>query len=282
MKEIIIDTVLDSVRLIPFLFLTYLVMEYLEHKTGDMAARVVERSGRFGPLLGALLGIFPQCGFSAAGSSLYAGGVITTGTLFAIYLSTSDEMLPIMLSEAVPASVVCKILLCKVIVGACAGFLIDTLRRRHGGREEREHIGEMCGRDRCHCERGIVRSAAYHTAQVVCFLALVMFGLNLLLDFAGESVLERLFQSVGIAGELTAGLIGLIPNCAASVMITQLYLEGALNFGSMLAGLLTGSGIGLLVLFRVNPDWKENAAITFGLYLIGTACGIMANAAGLM
>lgn len=282
MKEIILDTILDSVRLIPFLFLTYVAMEWMEHKTGSLAARIVEKSGRFGPLFGAVLGIFPQCGFSAAGSGLYAGRVITLGTLFAIYLSTSDEMLPIMLSESVPMETIGRILFCKLIIGMCVGFLIDTLRRRHSGYDGRIQIGEMCGHEHCHCEKGIFRSAVYHTFQVTFFIMLVTFGLNYLLHAAGEDALSGLFLHYGILGELTAGLIGLIPNCAASVMITQLYLEGALNFGSMLAGLLTGAGIGLLVLFRVNHNWKENAAITVGLYLVGTACGIMANAAGLM
>lgn len=282
MKEVILDTIMDSVRLVPFLFFTYLVMEWLEHKTSSVAAQIVEKSGRFGPLIGAVLGIFPQCGFSAVGSGLYAGRVITLGTLFAIYLSTSDEMLPIMLSEAVPMGVIGRILFCKLMIGMGAGFLVDTLRRRHNREDGHVHIREMCGHDHCHCEKGIFRSAFRHTLQVTFFILLVTFGLNFLMHEGGEEVLSELFLNHGIWGELTAGLIGLIPNCAASVMITQLYLEGILNYGSMLAGLLTGSGIGLLVLFRVNHDWKENAAITAGLYLIGTACGIMANAAGLM
>lgn len=282
MREILLDTVIDSIRLIPFLFLTYLIMEWLEHKTGDMTRQAVEKAGRFGPLIGAVLGIFPQCGFSAAGSSLYAGRVITLGTLFSIYLSTSDEMLPIMISEAVPAGLIFRILFCKVVIGMGMGFLIDMLLRRHGKEMEHIHIGEMCDHDHCHCEEGIVKSAVYHTAQVTFFILLISFVLNLLLYAAGEEALSELFLKYGILGELTAGLIGLIPNCAASVMITQLYLEGVLNFGALLSGLLTGSGIGLLILFRVNHSWKENVCITVLLYVIGIVCGIAANAAGIV
>lgn len=285
--EIIEDTLLDSVKLIPFLFLTYLAMEWLEHKTGDAAKKIVEKSGKLGPLVGAVLGAFPQCGFSTAGSSLYAGRVITLGTLFAIYLSTSDEMLPIMLSEDVALSVIGKILLLKVLLGFAAGFLIDLLLRKKD-REEHEHhtqhsyIGEMCDHEHCHCEEGIIRSAMVHTLQVTFFIVLISFALNLLLHAVGEEALSELFLSQGILGELTAGLIGLIPNCAASVTVTQLYLKGVLSFGAMLSGLLTGSGVGLLVLYRVNHNWKENVYITAALYIVGTVCGIIVNLLGIM
>lgn len=280
-EEIIHHTIADSVSLIPFLFLTYLIMEWMEHKTGDAAKKIVEKSGRFGPLVGAVLGAFPQCGFSAAGSSLYAGRVITLGTLFAIYLSTSDEMLPVMLSEAVPFPVIGKIILCKIVIGFVMGFLIDLICRKHG-REEHEHIGEMCSHDHCHCEEGILKSAIRHTLQVTFFIVLISFVLNLVLHTLGEDVLAELFLNYGILGELTAGLIGMIPNCAASVTVTQLYLEGVLNFGAMLSGLLTGSGVGLLVLYRTNHNWKENVCITGILYIIGTVCGIAVNYMGIV
>lgn len=279
--EIIHQTILDSVKLIPFLFLTYLVMEWMEHKTGDVAKKIVEKSGKLGPLVGAILGAFPQCGFSAAGSSLYAGRVITIGTLFSIYLSTSDEMLPIMLSEAVPFSVIGKILFLKILIGFIMGFLIDMILR-HRGKEEHEHIGEMCNHDHCHCEEGIWKSAAVHTLQVTFFIVVITFVLNLVLYSVGEDALSELFLNRGILGEMIAGLIGMIPNCAASVMVTQLYLEGVLSFGAMLSGLLTGSGVGLLVLYKVNHNWKENVCITGVLYIIGTVCGIVVNYVGMV
>ena len=279
--EIIHHTLIDSIKLVPFLFLTYLAMEWMEHKTGDVAKKIVEKSGRFGPLVGAVLGAFPQCGFSAAGSSLYAGRVITLGTLFAIYLSTSDEMLPIMISAAVPLSVIGKILLLKITIGFIMGFIVDMIVRKRGW-EEQEHIGDMCDHEHCHCEEGIWKSAIVHTLQVTFFIVMITFVLNLVLHSAGEEVLAEWFLRYGILGEITAGLIGLIPNCAASVVVTQLYLEGVLSFGAMLSGLLTGSGVGLLVLYRVNHDWKENLYITGMLYVIGIVCGIIVNLLGIM
>ncbi len=281
MLEIIEDTLLDSVKLIPFLFLTYLAMEWMEHKTGDAAKKIVEKSGKLGPLVGAVLGAFPQCGFSAAGSSLYAGRVITLGTLFAIYLSTSDEMLPIMLSEEVPFSVIGRILCLKILIGFVAGFLIDTVLR-HRGKLSQAHIGEMCDHDHCHCEEGTLKSAAIHTLQVTFFIVLITFVVNLVLHTVGEDALSELFLNKGILGEMTAGMIGLIPNCAASVTVTQLYLKGVLSFGAMLSGLLTGAGVGLLVLFKVNHSWKENVCIVGILYITGTMCGIVVNLLGIM
>lgn len=282
MKEIVLDTVMDGIRLIPFLFFTYLAMEWLEHKTGDMTRQAVRRSGRFGPLFGAVAGAFPQCGFSAAGSSLYAGRVITLGTLFSIYLSTSDEMLPIMISEAVPVGLIGKTLLCKIAIGLIVGACIDMALRGRRAERRSAFVGEEDWHSHCSREKGIVRSAAAHTLQVTLFILLITFLLNVLLHEVGEDALANLFLQYPVVGELTAGLIGLIPNCASSVMITQLYLQGILHFGAMLSGLLTGSGVGLLVLYRVNHNWKENALITAGLYAVGVVCGVVATAAGMV
>lgn len=285
MREIIADTIMDTLRLLPFLFVTYLAMEWLEHKTGTVTKEMVKRSGRFGPLVGAVLGVVPQCGFSAAAGSLYAGRVITLGTLFSVYLSTSDEMLPILISESAPVALIGRILFCKVAIGLCMGVCIDLLLHRREKEHTHMHIEELCGHAHCHCgeaEKGLLRPALFHTLQVAFFIFLVSLGLNALLEGAGEEALADLFLRYGILGELTAGLIGLLPNCASSVMITQLYLEGVLNFGALLSGLLTGSGIGLLVLYRVNRNWKENVGITIGLYVTGTVFGIVVNAVGLV
>lgn len=284
MREILLDTATDSVRLVPFLFVTYLLMEWLEHKTGKVARQAVQKSGRLGPLFGAVAGAFPQCGFSAAGSSLYAGRVITLGTLFSIYLSTSDEMLPILISEAAPMALIGRILLCKIVIGLCVGLSVDLLLRRRGEEKKRRllrGISESDGHSHCGCGKGILRSAASHTLQVFFFIFLVSLCLNLLLEQIGGDALAGLFIQYPVVGELTAGLIGLIPNCASSVVLTQLYLKGALSFGALLSGLLTGSGIGLLVLYRVNHHWKENVCITASLYLVGVICGIMVSTVGM-
>ena len=276
MLDVILDAVIDTVKLIPFLFLTYLAMEYLEHKTGSKAQRLVQRAGRFGPVIGGLLGVVPQCGFSAAASGLYTGRVITLGRLFAIYLSTSDEMLPILISEQAPIGLIGKILFAKAAIGIFAGMLIDFVLRKKGV-EEHEHIHEICEHDHCHCEEGagVFRSALTHTLQISIFILVVTFGLNLILHFVGEDALANLVLNRRILGPALAGLIGLIPNCAGSVAITQLYLEGAMSIGSAMAGLLTGSGVGLLILFRMNPDKKENLKILALLYGIGVLAGIL-------
>ncbi len=266
-------TFIDTIKLIPFLFLTYFAMEYLEHKSEEKVNMWVRRSGKLGPVIGSLLGIVPQCGFSAAASNLYAGRVISMGTLFAIYLSTSDEMLPILLSEKAPVRVILPILLAKAAVGMVAGFLIDLFYRKKG--EEHVHIHEICEHEHCHCERGILRSAFSHTLQITFFIFVIGFVLELALGVIGEEYLQRLILDRPVVGPLLAGIVGLIPNCAASVVVTQLYLQGIIGVGSLLAGLLTGSGVGLLVLFKVNHDNKENFRILGLLYIIGVIVGIV-------
>lgn len=274
MKEIILDTLIDSIKLLPFLFFTYVCMELLEHSTGDRVKSVIEKSGSFGPLLGGILGVVPQCGFSAAASNLYAGKIITLGTLLAIFLSTSDEMLPILISEAVPLAAILKILMWKVFIAILAGFLVDLLYRKKGeGNEQRIH--ELRDHGHNHCEHGILRSALGHTLQIFTFLLLISFLLNCFMHYVGEGALSGLILNRPVIGVLLAGLVGLIPNCAASVLITKLYLQNAMGFGAMMAGLLVGAGVGILVLCRVNKDKKECVRIIALLYIIGTAAGIL-------
>lgn len=274
MLDSILDALLDTAKLLPFLFLTYLAMEYLEHKAGQKAEALVKKAGGFGPVIGGALGIVPQCGFSAAASNLYAGRVISLGTLIAIYLSTSDEMLPILISEKASVVLIAELLLAKAVIGMIVGLIIDFLMRRKGV-QEHEHIHEICEHEHCHCEKGILRSALSHTAQIAFFVLLITFALNLILFFVGEDALANLILNRPVLGPVLAGLVGLIPNCAGSVVITQLYLEGVISIGAAMAGLLTGSGVGLLVLFRVNHDRKENLRILGLLYGIGVLVGIV-------
>lgn len=278
MLDTILDALLDTVKLIPFLFLTYIIMEYLEHKTGEGAQRLIKKAGRYGPVIGGVLGIVPQCGFSAAASNLYAGRIITLGTLMAIYLSTSDEMLPILISEHAPVDVILKILLAKAVIGGLAGTAIDFLLRKRKA-EEHNHIHEICEHEHCGCEQGIFRSALAHTAKISLYVFFIGIALNIILYFAGSEALANLLLDHAILGPVLAGLVGLIPNCAGSVAITQLYLQGALDIGGAMAGLLTGSGVGLLVLFRVNHDRKESLRILGLLYGVGVFAGILAGLA---
>lgn len=280
MSHIIIHTFEDTIKLLPFLFLTYLAMEYLEHRTGDKAKAAIQKSGRFGPIIGGILGAVPQCGFSAAASNLYAGRIITLGTLMAIYLSTSDEMLPILISEAVPVSTILAILLWKMGIGILAGVGIDlVLRKRHESKEMDIH--HLCEHEHCHCERGIFRSAVRHTLQIFVFILLITLALNLVLHTVGEDALAGLIFNRPVIGVLLSGLVGLIPNCASSVLITQLYLEGAMGFGAMMAGLLVGAGVGILVLCRVNENKKECIRVITLLYAIGTFAGLVLELTGI-
>lgn len=275
MYDIILDTLMDGIRLLPFLFVTYLVMEYIEHKMSAGARRVVQTSGKFGPLIGSIAGIFPQCGFSAAAASLYAGRVITRGTLIAIFLSTSDEMLPVFISRQVPVRVILSVLGMKVVIGMAAGFLVDLLFSVVKKQPEQEmDIHHMCEHDHCHCEDGILKSALVHTAHIFFFIILVSFILNLVIDGVGEESLTEIILNQPLIGSLLSGAVGLIPNCAASVVITQLYLDGAMSLGAMMSGLLVGAGVGLIVLFRTNDSLKENLTMTGILYVIGVVAGI--------
>lgn len=274
MLDLLLDALLDTLKLIPFLFLTYLAMEYMEHRTGEKTQTLIKRAGRFGPVIGGVLGVVPQCGFSAAASNLYAGRVISLGTLMAIYLSTSDEMLPILISEHAPAGTILRILLAKAVIGIFAGLLTDLMLRRKR-REEHQHIHDICEHEHCRCEEGILKSAVSHTLQIALFILVIGLALNLLLYFAGEELLANLILNHPVAGPLLAGLVGLVPNCAGSVVITKLYLEEVIGVGAMLAGLLTGSGVGLLILFRVNHHKKENLQVLGLLYAIGVLAGIL-------
>lgn len=266
-------TLLDTVNLIPFLFITYLVMEYMEHKAGDHTGNLVKRAGRLGPVFGAIAGVIPQCGFSAAAANLFTGRVISLGTLIAIFLSTSDEMLPILISEKAPVSTILTFVGIKVVVGMIAGLVIDIVLPPKG--DDHDHIHEMCEEEHCHCEKGIFVSALTHTLHITFFILLITFVLNLVMHTVGEEALGNLVLNRPVLGPIVSGVIGLIPNCASSVVLTQLYLKGAMGLGGLMAGLLVNAGIGILVLFRVNHHMKENFKVLGLTYGIGVVAGIL-------
>ena len=286
--DILKDTTIDTVKLIPFLFLTYLAMEYLENKAGQKTVRMLLGAGKKGPVIGGILGVVPQCGFSAAAANLYSGGVITVGTMIAVFLSTSDEMLPILisssigitrilLSEQADVRKIMAILIGKIIVGIVAGILVDIGVRVLGkGYQRGLHIHDICEHDHCHCEEGsIVKSALIHSVQILVFIYVISFALNAVVEWIGMEEVMNVVTHYPIAGIFLAGLVGLIPNCAASITITKFYLEGVLNVGSMFAGLLSCAGIGLIVLFKTNHSWKKNVMIVTTLYGISVVCGII-------
>lgn len=335
--DALVDAVLDTAKLIPFLLITYMGMEYLEHKAEKHTTGMLEKAGHFGPLIGAAVGILPQCGFSAAASSLFAGGVISVGTLIAVFLSTSDEMLPIFISEGVHPATMLRVLATKAILGLISGFLLDVFMRhgRHTKAPEK-HIHDLCVHEHCDCDddeeeelhteaahtheanaddhthrhvaeehhshehaaahahaghhhhhhqkgfMGIAMPALHHTIQITGFIFFITLIITLLVEGIGAEALGHFLSGKPIVGVFLAGVVGLIPNCAASVSITQLYLMGILNAGQMMAGLLVGAGVGLLVLFRTNDHPNENLRITIMLYGLGVFWGLVIEYLGIV
>lgn len=274
--DVICDTMIDGIRILPFLFLAYLAMECLEHWTGGKMQAIVRKSGKAGPAIGAILGIFPQCGFSAAAANLYAGRIITMGTLMAVFLSTSDEMLPIMISENVSIFMIGKILFVKVFFAMAAGFLVDALFRK----KEEPRIEHLCERQHCHCERGIWRSAFSHTWRIFLYIMIISLILNFAIALIGEETLAAIVMNKPVLSLFVSALVGMIPNCASSVILTQLYLSGVLGAGALMAGLLSGSGVGFLVLLRVNEDRKGSLRIFGLLYAFGVCAGALIQILG--
>ena len=281
MWDAILDSLIDTVKLIPFLLITYIIMEFIEHKTSHKTKDAIKKSGHFGPLIGGILGVVPQCGFSAAASSLYSARIITLGTLIAVFLSTSDEMLPILISEAVDVRIILSILGIKLVIAVIVGFIIDLFfRKKFETSEDEPEIKDLCEHEHCHCEHGIFKSALKHTINITLYIFIISLVLNIIIYFIGENNLAHILNSTPIIGPIIASLVGLNPNCASSVIITQLYLSKVLNFATMIAGLLVNTGVGLLILFRTNKDLKENIKITVLLFAIGVIFGIIFDLIG--
>lgn len=277
MGDILLDAVLDCIKLLPFLYISYVAVEYAEHKMSRKTKEWIFRAGKAGPVLGGLIGIIPQCGFSAAAAGLFAGGILTPGTLLAVFLSTSDEMLPVMVSSGMPLQQILKILAVKAVTGMAVGLLVDLVIDRFlGGRKPIPDAPELCVHEHCHCgEHGIFRSALHHTVRIAAFLFVISILLGFGMDYlGGHGITDSMLHLAGLE-EAMAALVGMIPNCAASVLITELYISGVLDAGALFAGLLCGAGTGLLVLFRENPDRKQSLALLAVLYVSGTAAGIL-------
>ena len=282
MLEVIEDALIDSIKLLPFLFITYLIMEYIEHKTSDKSKEAIKKSGKFGPIIGSILGIFPQCGFSVSATNLYAARVITLGTLISVYLSTSDEMLPIFISEAVPVTTILKILGIKLVIGMIAGILIDLcLRLKNRNKDEEEKIVDLCEKEHCHCGHGIVKSALKHTINIFIFILIITLLINIAIYFVGEERIASFIEINPVLGPVLAGIIGLIPNCASSVILTKLYLENIVTATTMISGLLVNAGVGLAVLFKMNKGIKQNILIVILLYAIGVISGLILQLVGI-
>lgn len=278
MIDVIIDTLIDILKIIPFLFICFLLMEFIEHKINESSKEKIVKSGRFGPFIGSFLGLIPQCGFSAAATNMYVTRVISLGTLISIYLSTSDEMLPILIVNKVDMKLILYILLIKVVVGMICGFLIDLFLRR----KEHEHIKDFCDEKHCDCEHSILISSLRHTFSITLFLMIALLILNFGVNYLGENKIGSILSNNSYFEPFMTSLIGLIPNCASSVIITSLFIKGTLSFGSLISGLLTNSGVGLLILFKVNKNIKENMFILFLVYFIGVLSGLFINWLGVL
>lgn len=276
--DIILDALIDTAKMLPFLFAVYLLIEYLEHKASDKLANSLRRLGPFGPVGGALFGCIPQCGFSVAVSNLYSGRLVSLGTLIAVYIATSDEAVPILLSNPQSVGEVWKLIAAKAVIAILAGLLVDGVMKffHRRGNEENEPYHDLC--EDCGCEEhGILYSAIKHTAQIFAFLFVVSLILGFAIYLLGEERLDRVLMTDSAFQPFLAALIGLIPNCSASVVLTNLYAAGSLSFGSVVAGLSTGAGLGLVVLFRTKKNLKQNISITALLYAIGAISGLIIN-----
>lgn len=277
LEEVLLHGILDTLKIVPFLFLTYLLMEFIEHRAGEKAEKFMQRAGVFAPAVGGALGAVPQCGFSAAASNLFAGRVISIGTLVAVFLSTSDEMLPILISGSVPLGTVLLVVLYKALVGIMVGLLVDLVLRIMKKPSGAINIDAICDEDNCHCERGIWYSALHHTLTISLFVLLVTLAINALVYFVGEESLGAIMYDKPVISHLIAAIFGLVPNCAASVALATLCTEGLITAGTMISGLFSGAGVGLLVLFRVNKHIKENLIIVLILVASGVIFGLIGD-----
>lgn len=266
---------LETALMAPILFLAYLFMEWLEHAGSTKLTNTINRSKRFGPILGSALGLIPQCGFSGAIAGMYAAGTVTAGTLIAVILATSDEMLPLMIPNVLTGGIsiftVVLILVLKLFSGIIVGFAVDFIRhRRHTDKEQ--HIHDFCEQEHCSCDNGVFRSAALHTLKVLAIVLAVSVVLHFAVELIPESALKNILN-FPVLSDIAAAILGLVPSCAVSVMLTELYIEGALGVGPLLCGLLTNGGVGLLVLYRVNRNKKDNLIITLIVFATGLLIG---------
>ena len=261
----------DTLRMLPVLFLAYLLMEALEHFEGGRLSAFMRKSRKLGPLMASAIGLIPQCGFSGGIASLYAAGTVTTGTLIAVILATSDEMLPVLLSANISIKIIIAILFAKLLIGTLFGFITDFILKRKNT-EVKENIHEFCEREHCSCKDGVVLSALKHTLKIAGIILIVIALLNFLFELISQDTLKSILN-IPVISELFASLIGLIPSCTVSVLLTNLYANGALGISPLLCGLLTNGGIGLLVLYRANPNKKANLLITVTILVIGFVAG---------
>lgn len=271
MSDILIDSLIDTIKLIPFLLITFLILELIEHKLKNKTNQIISTSDKFGPIIASFLGILPQCGFSVMATNLYATRIITLGTLISVYLSTSDEMLPLLLAHKTSFHQILTIIGIKITVAIISGSLIDLLVKEKSSKT----VHDFCDEEHCHCEKGIIPSSIKHTLQITIFILIANLILNTILSTNISTKIQNILETSKYIAPFFSSLVGLIPNCGSSVLLTELYLSNIINQATLLAGLLTGSGVALLVLFRTNKNLKETLKIILILYLIGSLTGLI-------
>lgn len=288
--DILLDTILDCARLLPFLFIAFLLIEALEHYSSDLSKKALEKVGKAGPVIGALCGCVPQCGFSVLAANLFAGGVISPGTLIAVFLSTSDEAIIIILGNPGYLKEIGTLIVAKIIIAVAAGYITDFFFAKRI--MEPRRAGELCEHCGCHDHdeedeheeheglHHVLIPALRHTAQILIYLFIFLLVLNMIVELIGEEAFSGFLLVDTIFQPFLAAVIGFIPNCAASVILTQLYLNGVLSFSSVIAGLCTSAGAGLLILFRVNRHRKESVKIIALMYVYAVAAGVILFLAG--
>lgn len=272
MLDVIIDTLKDTVRILPFLFFAFLIIEFIEHRLNKKIEKTITKANKFGPLLGSLFGLLPQCGFSVMATNLYITRILSIGTLISIYLSTSDEMLPILISKNVSIWLILEIVFIKFSVGIASGILIDLIFKNKKALKENY---EICETLNCSCNKGIIKGAVKHTLNIILFIIMTNFILNTLFYYIGSENISKIFLKNSVFGPFISSLVGLIPNCGSSIIITELYLSSAISFGSLISGLLSNNGIAILILFKSNKNIKENLFIVSLVYFIGVFIGVL-------
>lgn len=281
LTDVLLESLIETLCVIPFLFLTYLFMEFLEHKAANSTLSFLSKAGPLGPLAGSALGLAPQCAFSAVAANLYTGRVITVGTMLAVFLSTSDEMIFIMLGEGVGFEAILISLAFKLAVSLTVGFGVDLILKLMKRGERKIDIDAMCENNGCHCERGILSSAIHHTVTVTIFIFAVSIAVNTLVYFIGTDILGGAMSKLPVLSHLLAAFIGLIPGCATSVALTSLFTHGIITGGVMMSGLLSGAGVGTLILLKVNKSWQERLFVLAMLVVSGFTFGLIFDLCGL-
>ena len=275
MLNCIKDGLIDTLKLIPYLLITFILLEFIEHKFSKKNQKILSNNKKYGPAIGGLLGALPQCGFSTMAANMFSAKIISMGTIIAVFLSTSDEMIPIMISEKTNTMILIKIITFKIVIGIIIGFIVDLIYREKQ-ENKKDNIQELCEHDHCHCKHdGIIISSVKHTLKTGLFILIANIIINIIIFKIGEENVSSILLHGNVITYFISSLVGLIPNCAGSVIITEMYLSNMISVGTMLAGLLTGSGLGILLLFKTNKSLKENLIILSIIYFIGVCIGFL-------